>query len=73
MRMVDYVSWLSVLSVTQIYWVNITEFIQPEDGGGGEAVAGVVGPFEEKKVYKAFSEIIFLSLLIRNILTRIKT
>lgn len=54
MRMVDYVSWLSVLSVTQIDWVNITKFIQPEDGGGGEAVAGVVGPFEEKKVYKGF-------------------
>lgn len=54
MRMVDYVSWLSVLSVTQIDWVNITEFIKPEDGGGGEAVAGVVGPFEEKKVYKGF-------------------
>lgn len=37
-------------------------------------MAGVVGPFEEKKKYiKAFAEIIFLSLMVRNILTRIKT
>ena len=43
--------FLDFLSVTQIDWVNITEFIQPEDGGGGEAVAGVVRQLQYPTYY----------------------
>ena len=65
-RMVDYVSWLSVLSVTQIDWVNITGFIQPEDGGGGEAVAGVVRQLQYPAYYYENTTAVKMELFFRH-------